>query len=496
MKMLRFPAYILVLLTLNIFACGEVEKTPQSSEAETTLEVQEDSKPEELPAEPVDDRPPLYLSGLYATSTAPQSDVRSVLKKDGKAIWKTRKGAGPDEGIMLYFSEETYIKSIRVERATATGLTEIYMVKIYGNGSPIGDVLLDENSEIGQALQNVYLRFAIEKDIERSTQAIETDYYATLDIDRFNPSQQIGIQRIIIEGKDGEFNVIPPSLIAGTIDASSTLKAESFAYDPSLLFDARKEFVWVEGAKGNGEGVTLKFNFDRAVTIAGFQFWNGYQRSESHFKSNARLKDFSFGRVGETMENYTLKDEQGAQRLTLNNPLSGTSFELKIESAYKGWSYKDLAISEILFFDETDALFGLESPNRLANQTTIVQKAKGTVLEPLLDSRVYNKYIDEAFEASLTRSAILRSDGTFVLYSSEDDGIDGFESIADGNWEIIAADDKSATISVFGKLFDFSMLEVYYAGKTDVELGRIFRDKITIKGNTIQGEKLVNAIKF
>ena len=98
------------------------------------------------------------------------------------------------------------------------------------------------------------------------------------------------------------------------------LKPESFAYDPSLLFDSRKEFVWVEGAKGNGEGVKLQFNFDEVVNIAGLQIQNGYQRSNSHFKSNARLKTFGFGKAGEPLEPYSLKDEPGIQMIKLNIP--------------------------------------------------------------------------------------------------------------------------------------------------------------------------------
>jgi len=274
------------------------------------------------------------------------------------------------------------------------------------------------------------------------------------------------------------------------------LKEESFAYDPSLLFDSRKEFVWVEGEKGVGKGTRISFLFKEEVTIAGLKIWNGYQRSDSHFKSNARLQNFEFGELRAFKEEYRLKDEQGVQTIRLKEPITSSNFELLINSAYKGWSYEDLAIGEILFFDEADALFGIRSPNTKNNRNNILQKTKGTVLENLIDSRIYNAYTSNEYPMGMDRSAILRSDGTFVLYSSEEDESSFTETLADGNWEIVKADATSAEISVFGKFLDFGMMEAYYAGKTDAELSRIFRDKITINGTTIKGEKLVNAIEF
>ena len=443
-----------------------------------------------------DNRIPLALNGLYATSTDPSSNVQFVFDRDETSIWKTRSGAGPDEGIMLYFAEPTMIKSIKVEQADESELASIESYTVYGNGSPLDLASPGQDVSINQELANIYLRFSTDENIKVTSSPIESDFYDKIQLERFEQNKKIGIKNIIVEGENGEFKIIAPAMMKGAVNASSTLKEESFAYDASLLFDARKEFVWVEGEKGDGIGTKLVFTFEEEVTISGLQLWNGYQRSESHYKSNAKLKGFGFGTSGSALESYQLKDEQGVQSVKLKTPVSGKSFELEIQSSYKGWSYKDLAISEILFFDEADALFGIRSERTNDNRNAIKQKTKGTVLESLVDSRIFNLYTSEEYPMAMTRSAILRSDGTFVLYSSEEDESDSVETIADGNWEIIKADSESATISVFGKLLDFSLLEMYYAGKEDAELSRIFRDKITIKDNTIQGEKLINAIKF
>lgn len=492
---IKNSSLFVLLLSLALIACNGT--SPENSTTPTTSGT--NPEPAETPTEtPPDNRPPLYLSGLYATSTAPGKDVRSVFDKDENTIWQTMRGAGPDEGVMLYFAEETYIKSIRIERAMESGLSAISEVLVYGNGAPLADSLGTFDVSVDQKVYNVYLRFNTNQNIETTNRKLEEDYYEAIELTRFDTEKSIGIKSIIIEGEEGEYRVVPPQLVKGEVTASSTLNAESFAYDPSLLFDARKEFVWVEGEKGNGEGVKLAFEFEEAVSIAGLHIWNGYQRSDSHFKSNARLKSFGFGEAGGALETFDLEDQVGMQMIRLNKAIKAKRFELEIQSAFKGRSYKDLAISELLFFDEANALFGLDSKRPEANREKIIAQSKGTVLEHLLDSRVFNEYSAEYIEGGLTRSAILRSDGTFVLYSSEinEDSGGSYETIADGNWEILAADEATAELNVFGKLLDFSELEMFYAGKTDAELSRIFRDKISIKNNTIKGAKLVNALEF
>lgn len=502
MKAFQFSSILILLLfiscdskpTSSTTVSNDIpEKTTSAGESQISPEIVPQSIPIPKPAGLV----PLKLNGLYATSTDHTSDIRNVFDWDDATIWETKKGTGPDEGIMLYFSKPTMIKSIKIETVEGAAFSKIHDFILYGNGTPIDHVLPDDEYPIGQELLNIYLRFATQEDIQKTANTIDDEFYNEIRLDRFDVNKKIAVKNIILEGEDGRFEIIAPKMIKGSVEASSTLKAESFAYDPSLLFDARKEFVWVEGAKGNGEGVKLQFNFDEDVNIAGLQIWNGYQRSESHFNSNARLKEFGFGLTGTTLETYQLKSVQGDQKIKLEKPVKGRSFELEIQSAFKGWSYKDLAISEILFFDEADALIGIKSQKTVDNQNLIKKKTKGTVLEKLVDSRVYNVYKSEEYPMTLERSMILRSDGTFVMYSLElSDEFSDVENIMDGNWEIIAADNESATISVFGKFLDFSVVEMYYAGKTDAELSRIFRDKITIKNNTIKGEKLIDAIKF
>jgi hypothetical protein len=83
------------------------------------------------------------------------------------------------------------------------------------------------------------------------------------------------------------------------------------------------------------------------------------------------------------------------------------------------------------------------------------------------------------------------------MYSREEDEFNGYELLADGNWEIESATANEARLNVFGKLVDFTDVELYYAGNSTVEMTRIFRDELTVKDSSIVGQKfLIDEIIF
>ena len=139
------PLRLLLLLSVALFlgcSADTPEKAPLTQEPRTNLP--------EVKKEIPDNRPPLYLDGLYATSTDPSSDVRNAFDKDEATLWKTIPGAGPDEGIMLYFSTDVHIKSIQVEGVNSSDLATIEKVMIYGNGAPLSEVPEGQIAEINQ----------------------------------------------------------------------------------------------------------------------------------------------------------------------------------------------------------------------------------------------------------------------------------------------------------------------------------------------------------
>ena len=62
-----------------------------------------------------------------------------------------------------------------------------------------------------------------------------------------------------------------------------------------------------------------------------------------------QIQIYTNGQVANT--GYTLRDIRAGQKIELQSPAKGSAFELKIKSVYKGKRYKDLAISDIVFYD-------------------------------------------------------------------------------------------------------------------------------------------------
>jgi len=90
------------------------------------------------------------------------------------------------------------------------------------------------------------------------------------------------------------------------------------------------------------------------------------------------------------------------------------------------------------------------------------------------------------------QSLILRSDGTFVMYSNDvlPDDTES-QTLADGNWELMTANGANATVRVFGKWNNVSDFADYYKGKTTQTDIRIFSDELTTDGSTVKGKRVI-----
>lgn len=476
--MLMKTDIFLLIPLLMLAGCGG--ETPKSDGSPPT------SQSAPAPAN-ADDRPPVYLEGLYATSSNPRKEVYDLFDNDPATGWQTKYGAGPDEGIMLYFTNALPLQSVRIiaEEENYHGGDDF--VQVYVNGTPGASGKPGENIPLGEKpVKALYLRFVktgLEKTVSRSKDGAE------IQLKSFPADAFIGIKELTVFNDKGKpVRLVAPDRIRGTLTTSSTLEPEQ-AYSPANLFDARKEFVWVEGNKNTaGEGESITFEFAKDVNISAIQVWNGYQRSDEHFSANARLRDFSFG-AGDNAPTYTLRDTKAGQKIALSTPAQGRKFVLKIKSVYPGRKYKDMAISDILFFDgEKPFVLTSELPELYTRE--LRRKLETSPLDQLLDHRVSN-LVNEA-DVQTEQSLILRSDGTFVLYSADimPDDTES-QTLADGNWELIRSDPATAILKVFGRWNNVSDFIELYKGTTTQDVTRIFSDELVIENNTITGKKLI-----
>ena len=486
--------HVISLVTLGtlLAACSSQTTTEQTQETSDTTAVETTATTETSTAF-VSKNNTVTLKGVYATSIkSPHSqyDYTNLFDDNLNTSWSTMPGAGPDEGIMLYFNEPTDIEKIQIRQSADKSFSKLTAVTIYANGQLVEQGLAVNSGPIEISIAEASSLFIRLSDFDQT----ETKDDGDLVIVSFPKTSSVAIAELSLFGKDGKIKILPPTKVKGSVEATSTL-APALSYGVRNLFDSRKEFVWVEGAPGNGENQSITVKFQTAQQASGIRVMNGFQRSDKHFTSNARAKKILVTTESGGSQEITLDDEQGEQAISFTTPMKGSEFKFTIKEAYPGTAYKDLVLSE-LKLTGSDGDFIVEDAVTETIKSELITKAKDTPLEGVLDYRVYNSYV----ESDLTvRSIILRSDYTFVAYmeSSQDNGTtqQKTELIADGNWELKSLNSEEAKVRVFGKLIRLSETTDYYAGDTSDEYLQIFQDNLTITEASITGEKFIEEIK-
>ncbi len=492
---MKISAIALLVFMLFFTACED----PASNNNNIPTNPTPDPTEVETPSDPIDNTPddgrrPLYLQGAYATTN--NNLVGNIFDGKTATSWQSKKGAGPDEGIMLLFQNKIFIKKIAIDAAQASGIAKIEEMIFYGDDIPCGKGKTGESINIGDTYSSLFIRFG---KTDNTTEVKVEDKAKKGVVRKFSNSHSVGIQNIKMWDEDGkEYRLILPRKVSAKITASSTLDQAS-KYGVSNLFDNQKATAWVEGVDGNGINEQLTFELSEKVNIDEIQIWNGYQRSPNVYQTNARLKGFSLGEVGGKDYEYTLRDDDAGQKIDLRVPLKN-SFSLKINSAYDGSKYQDLAISEMLFFENGVPL--QLNKGGSVEKNDLSQEAKGTNLESLLNTRIANEmdYGPSGFYAD--RSIILRSDGTFSMYlteklypETEDGDSETYETMANGTWEIQSANASKSIIKLTGKLIDISAALAEQQGNNEqAEIVQVFTDKLTIENNLIRGEQILDEI--
>jgi hypothetical protein len=503
----------LVILTSFIIFCScnsSTNKSKEENEAEQVIAEQdndqaiEGSKEKEssLNEQEMDnqinhqnDLHGIKLSGVYTTSTKmPHKKYSFAHLFDGntRTFWETMTGAGPDEGIMLYFEEPLSISEITINQKKGSAYATIERVEIFTNGSPAGiyglSSIIEAPSERFSEVKSLYIKFDRVSDTE-FTEKFDGNYMRNT---TFNPNKSVAINEITLANETGLLKLIAPKVIEGTLTASSTLSPNE-AYGIHNLMDSHKEFAYVEGAEGNGIGETITASLKEATKITGIVIHNGFQRSEKHFTANSRVKELLVKDENGNKNILLIKDQSGKQIIPFPQPLNGKEITLTIQNAYNGSSYQDLVISELKFLQGNNLL--VVADNSLEEEKkALINKSTNTVLENILDKRIdYNEGEMDGYESTF----ILRSDYTFVSYNEERESDQVYkETISDGNWEIRELDTNKAVIRVFGKLTNISTTIDYYAGNSSESYSQIFQDFVTIDKNQIIGEKFIKKHKI
>ncbi|UQZ87724.1 hypothetical protein C4J81_00210 [Deltaproteobacteria bacterium Smac51] len=236
-----------------------------------------------------------------------------------------------------------------------------------------------------------------------------------------------------------------PRSMPARAQATSTLEPV-FAYDVSKLFDSQPDMAWsTDGKAGIGIGEKITVSFPAEQDIRGLMLWNGYQRSDMHYKANGRVKSLKV--AGREVK---IKDEQGPQVVRLAKPVKARDIELEITGIYSGGSYKDVLISELRFLGANDEVIlpMVSAPLPVAPASLV--NYLNTTFVPLFNEAWYMEpedYMTDENSLSYQSSARLRDNGSFVIYV--EDYSSRRDSIVEGGWEPQA----DGSIRLFGKKY-------------------------------------------
>lgn len=153
---------------------------------------------------------------------------------------------------------------------------------------------------------------------------------------------------VAVRSAPAKSGVCQPGPFSVTYCASSVLKSQKGNfYEPDKMFDGNRDTAWVEAEEGDGVGETVTLHFGRQRKLAGFEIINGYDKNETIWAANSRIRQLEVATATGPSLDVTLQDVRGARRVDFSKPVDTSFLELTIRSVYRGAKYRDTAVSEL-----------------------------------------------------------------------------------------------------------------------------------------------------
>jgi hypothetical protein len=375
-----------------------------------------------------------------ATSSAAQAAPVNCLLTPGctGAWWPGSADSGASEGVYVQFENPVEVDSVElttnVKDANAPFTLSI-------NGSVAARPSVKPPSETGKyavryavpgnRVKSIFFRLGVQKGGWRGFQLYSIRFYS--------------------QGKAVDLTL--PVLVPASVTATSVLEPK-VAYQPANLFDSRYDFAWsINGQTSKGKGESVEVKFSRPQNLAGMIVWNGYQRSEVHFKANGRVAKVAVS-DGTTSSTLPLADKMGSQRIVFTRPLKNvSSLKLTIEEIIPGAKYPDVLISELRLIDDQNRI--------LIPQVQGITPESSPLIEPLLDRSLSSVVCSSSFTpGNFQRSLRLRKNGSFVIYGKAHDEEENkkTDQVLEGNWEL-----RGTGIRIFGKRYSDTIVRNEYS---------------------------------
>jgi hypothetical protein len=141
----------------------------------------------------------------------------------------------------------------------------------------------------------------------------------------------------------------------GLVTSTTTYPdTDGVSYKAAHAVDGKQSTVWVEGDEsGSGLGAEVTFNFDEPTTVDSFRIWNGNYYSYDFWERHNRIKEVEVEFSDGSKQKITLTDEMKPELIKLDKPVETTSITFEIKGIYRGTTFNDTVISEVIFYDKT-----------------------------------------------------------------------------------------------------------------------------------------------
>lgn len=429
--------------------------------------------------------PPVIVAAAGTSSSEDSAPVTCLLDPGCRGYWSPEaQDAGSNEGLYIRFKEPTHFNFMAIETEGACwpsavdwqiyldGRSTRFLANVPVSDPELGDSQVKYLSFSEQALPDnrcLYVAGA-RLTAEDDEGLMPLDYQGQSVFIKLAPSwketkEESAGKILSIRFFDGaeapEFasdqpQAAPmelelPLMAAAKAEASSTLEP-LFAYDVAKLFDSQPDMAWsTNGKKSGGRGESISINFESEQEIHGLMLWNGYQRSDSHYKANGRVKTLKL--AGQTLK---VKDVQGSQIVRLPKAIRTAALKLEISEIYPGASYKDVLISELRFLGAGDRILLPEVKAPVPEAPLVMQELLDRTFVPFLhEAGKYTAGPDDCgtYYLSFDSTFRLRSNGSFVIYDNGTRGGDRsraeLSAVVEGNWEAQGEDG----LRLFGKKY-------------------------------------------
>lgn len=408
--------------------------------------------------------PSVVLSASATSSSSNSSPVACLLDPACNGAWSPASlDSGVDEGIYIQFQKPLAAGSVEICFGAGADASNT-RITAYLNGKTTGKKGAYVAFDPGSAANCVVLRYRDASGLDESIKSLFLKLEKSYSEAKVPQITKIRFYRSAEPTASQLIALAVPQPIPSSVSATSILEPAS-AYHPAMLFDSKYDMAWSsDGKKNNGVNESFSIAFAKPLDLKGMIVWNGYQRSDTHFKANGRVAELELRAGSQAPQLLKLKDAMGPQEVAFSPTLKQASqLAFILKNIYPGAQYKDVLISEIRFVDAQG--------NLVAPAVALPKVAAPAAFGGLLD-RSYSSFLhqprkepeDSGMKCDNERIR-LRSNGTFVIYKDfEFNRKDRPErpqnmeaNVLEGNWE-----PKGDKLRLFGRQYQTSLLDSDY----------------------------------